>query len=67
MQDRDIRCPGCGKLLAQVIDNVLQVVNGNKAVRVYGAVAVAIDCPRCTKTVDLPGPVPVAIKVTQGA
>jgi ribosomal protein S27E len=53
-KEKEIRCPKCGKLLAKDNDGVLDVKNGNKAVRIYGAVAVAIDCPRCGKTVDLP-------------
>ena len=50
----DIRCPRCGKLLAKDNDGVLEIQDGNKSTRVYGAVAVAITCPRCSQTVDLP-------------
>lgn len=54
-EDKEIRCPRCVKLLAKDVDGVLEIVNGKgKNVRVYGAIAVAIDCPRCGATVDLP-------------
>ena len=49
-----ILCPSCGKKLAKDVDGVLEIKNGNKAARVYGAVCVAIDCERCGRTYDLP-------------
>ena len=55
----EIRCKSCGKLLAKEVDGTLEVKNGNKAVRVYGAVAIAVDCPRCGKTLDLSHKMPV--------
>jgi len=62
MADAEIRCRKCGKLLAKDVEGVLEVMNGNKAIRVYGAVAVAIDCPRCGATVDLPRKLPLRSK-----
>lgn len=58
----EVRCKGCGKLLAKEDGGMLEVKNGNKAVRVYGAVALAIDCPRCGRTLDLPHKLPVKPK-----
>ena len=55
----EIRCKKCGKLLAKDNDGVLEVQNGNKAIRVYGAVCVAIDCSRCGFTLDLPHKMPI--------
>jgi len=57
---KDICCPNCGKLLARDVDDVLVVANGGgKNIRIYGAVAVAFDCSRCGRTVDLPKKMPV--------
>ena len=49
-----IRCKKCGKALAKDQGTHLEIANGSKAVRVYQAVAVAIDCSRCGWTMDLP-------------
>ena len=65
MSSKEIRCR-CGKLLAKETDGVLEIMNGNKAVRVYGAVCVALDCPRCGKTTDLPRKLPLAVKQLGG-
>jgi len=62
MSETDIRCKRCGKLLAKSKDGVLEIMNGNKAVRVYGAVAVALDCSRCGATLDLPHKMPIGGK-----
>lgn len=51
---QDVLCPRCGKLLAKDHGDYLEIVNGKKAVRIYQAVAVAIDCERCGWTHDLP-------------
>lgn len=53
MATTDIRCPGCGKLFAKNSDGVLEVRDGDKGLRIYGSVAVGIDCPRCGKSSDL--------------
>ncbi len=51
---QEIRCRKCGKLLAKDEGDHLEIVNGDKVIRVYQAVVVAIDCSRCGFTVDLP-------------
>ena len=50
----DIECDRCGKLLAIDRGSHLEIMNGKKAVRIYEAKAVAIDCSRCSATTDLP-------------
>lgn len=51
---RDIVCKNCSKLIAKEHGTHIEVVHGNAKVRIYEAVVVAIDCPRCGLTTDLP-------------
>ena len=51
---QNVLCRKCGKLLAKDQDGFLEILNGDKAVRIYQAVAIAIDCGRCGYTTDLP-------------
>jgi len=55
-----VECPKCGRKLAQIVDGVLVIKDGKKAARIYGGIAVALDCDRCGKTFDLPLKMPVA-------
>jgi len=55
----EIRCKKCGKLLAKDKGDVLEIMNNKKETKVYGAVAVSIDCPRCGMTVNLPHKMPI--------
>ncbi|MBU1621864.1 MAG: hypothetical protein KJ604_20605 [Gammaproteobacteria bacterium] len=55
----DIMCSRCGKKLAVDTDGTLEVKNGGTKVRVYGAVAVAVECSRCGQVMDLPRKVPL--------
>uniref|UniRef100_A0A6M3J7R8 Uncharacterized protein n=1 Tax=viral metagenome TaxID=1070528 RepID=A0A6M3J7R8_9ZZZZ len=59
-EERWVLCPRCGKKLAKNKNGVLEIKNGNKSARIYGAVCVAIDCERCGTTLDLPHKMPVA-------
>lgn len=51
---QEVRCRKCNKKLAVENDGRLEIINGGQAVRIYGAIAVAIDCNRCGMTTDLP-------------
>ncbi len=54
MLPQEVRCKNCNKLLAKDQEGYLEIMNGNKAIRIYQAIAVAIDCNRCGFTLDLP-------------
>ena len=51
---RDIRCTRCDKLLAKDKGPHLEIKNGQRAVRIFEARAVTIDCSRCGMTMDVP-------------
>ena len=51
---QEIHCKKCNKLLAIDQGDYLEIMNGNKVIRIYRAVAIAIDCSRCGWTNDLP-------------
>lgn len=55
----DIQCKRCGKKLAKEDGQTIEVKNGDCKVRVYGAVAVAVQCPRCGQVIDLPCKLPL--------
>ncbi len=57
--DKWVLCPNCGKKLAKSKDGFLEIKNGNRSARIYGAICVALDCDRCGRTVDLPQKMPV--------
>ncbi len=55
----DILCRKCGKKLAVNNEGVIEVRNGDSRVTVYGAVAVALECPRCGQVNDMVAKLPM--------
>lgn len=55
MSSRDIKCPKCGKVCGQHFEGYIEQSRGGRKTRIYGAVAVVIDCEHCGKTFDVPG------------
>ncbi|MFC1924261.1 hypothetical protein ACFLXA_02725 [Chloroflexota bacterium] len=52
---QDIKCPGCGKICGERCDGYIEQIRGGRKTRIYGAVAVVIECENCGKTFDIPG------------
>lgn len=59
-EEKWVLCPKCGRKLAKDKGGVIEIVNGRKAARIYGALCVALDCDRCGKTFDIPAKLVVA-------
>jgi phage FluMu protein Com len=55
----DILCRKCGKKLAVNNAGIIEVRNGDSRVTVYGAIAVALECPRCGQVNDMAAKLPV--------
>ena len=47
MNDRDIRCPVCHRLLGKVEGSKVNIIHGDRSSRVHGQGVVIMDCDRC--------------------
>ena len=66
MNNEEVRCTSCNRLLAKIIDGRIEIKNGDRNVRIHGMGVVMIDCDRCDQTVDVPMKVPFSYSGVSG-